>query len=147
MLNSKQVPLEFQTKPKKFKKYHKIKLKNSSTSLPANKDGFVFCGLDKAYLTVKQMLVILKILKPQMKKIGRSCLVSIKPVLDNLLTKKPKDIRMGRGKGLATERVAIYKAGSPIFKLLGLTETQASKIFRLCIPKFATKSAYIKLQQ
>jgi large subunit ribosomal protein L16 len=149
MLSSKQVPLEFQTKPKKYKKAHKIKPKSSFSSVSCNNYSglHVFCGLDTAYLTVKQMQAVLKIIKPQMKRIGKRCKVMITPIMDTILTKKPKDIRMGRGKGLPTERVGVYRGGHVVFGLSGLTEKEANKIYSLCSPKFAVPAKIIQINK
>lgn len=131
-IKSKQIPLEFQSNPKKFKKYHKIKYKVAirDTTLSDSR-GFNYIFTKHTNLDLKQALVILKLLKPYLKDFRRSRL-NLNFKLDTILTKKPKDIRMGRGKGAPSERVFTSHAGNTFFSLYGLSTRHAVKLMTAC---------------
>lgn len=134
LLRSKQVPLEFSSNPKKFKKYHKIKFINFISSTSVKRKGASLLINKHVNLSFKQLLVFLKILKPELKKI-RGSRVQLPLKLDTILTKKPKDIRMGRGKGAPSEKVFTLKSGSSLFTLYGAQSEKAEIIINSCLPK------------
>jgi ribosomal protein L16/L10AE len=136
LLRSKQVPLEFSSDPKKFKKYHKIKFINTVTDVTVHQQGIMFLLNKHANLTPKQLLTFLKLLKPELKKV-RGARVHLDIKLDTVLTKKPKDIRMGRGKGAPSEKVSVLKAGSNLFTIYGVSHEKAEVILDLCLPKLS----------
>jgi ribosomal protein L16/L10AE len=135
LLKSKQLPLEFQSNPKKFKKYHKTKYKvlNKKYSTLNNKAA-LFSISRHTSLTLKQILVILKLLKPDLKNF-RSSRVDFKVKFDTILTKKPKDIRMGRGKGAPSERVFTLQGGKYVFGLYKLPAIESKRILFTCSKK------------
>lgn len=143
MLKSKQVPIEFQSKQKKYKKYHKLKPKTSVVSLTTRERGNFYCTSTVADATVKQLVAVLKLIKPKMKTFSRKSRLRFYPVVDVMLTRKPKDIRMGRGKGVPTEKVAVLKSGSPIFKLKGLKSKHSNSVYDTCLPKAFVRSSKI----
>lgn len=151
LLSTKQVPLEFQVEQKKFKKYHKIKYKNIKPYISRQSGGFSLSSQSHLYIYLKKMLAILKTIKPAMKSIKnyryngkkRKCLLEFEPNMDSILTKKPKDIRMGRGKGVPSDKVNTYKMGVPLFTLYNLSSEQAAYILASCSKKFSSKSKVI----
>ena len=60
---------------------------------------------------------------------------------DKPITKKPAEVRMGKGKGNPEEWVAIVKPGRVIYELEGVPEEVAREAMRLCGHKlpFSTK--------
>lgn len=146
MLSSKKVPLEFQVNQKKFKKYHKIKIKNSLSSCSVQDRGALFCSSATTNLSIKQLVAVLKIVKPEMKISSKKSRLTLYTKVDTILTHKPKDIRMGRGKGVPIERVAFIQNGQPVFKLRGIKKIDAFSIYKKCIPKFSVKSKFIDNQ-
>lgn len=148
MLSSKKVPLEFQVKQKKFKKYHKIKIKNSIQSYSClNNYDTLFCSKNSINLTIKQLTTVLKIVKPEMKEASKKTRLKLYTKVDTILTHKPKDIRMGRGKGVPIDRVAFIKNGQMLFKLKGARKSTTSKIYNKCLLKFATKAKNIEINK
>lgn len=136
LLRSKQIPLEFSSDPQKFKKYHKIKFKTTISSLTVKNLGISLLLHKHTNLTFKQLLVFLKLLKPDLKKI-RGGRVDLPLKLDTVLTKKPKDIRMGRGKGAPSEKVFVLKAGRSLFTLYGMSNEMGELIVGSCLPKLS----------
>lgn len=153
LLNTKQVPLEFQVEQKKFKKYHKIKHKNIFSSVSSRSGGFSLVINEHLYIQPKRLLTILKVVKPGMKSIKRlkrrgkkkkRCLIEFEANMDTILTKKPKDIRMGRGKGAPSDKVNAYKFGKPIFTVYNLSSKQAFKLLSSARRKFSSKNNIIE---
>lgn len=139
---SKQVKIEYNdVYQTKFKKYHKIKYKSSINFVTTSKN-FTFVSKNLLYMPVKQFATVLKIIKPSMKKVSRVCTLNIYAYPTVMLTKKPKDIRMGRGKGAATEKVAVI-GNKELFSLQNLNDKEATKIFDKCTPKIF-KSKQVK---
>lgn len=135
LLKSKQIPLEFQTNPKKFKKYHKIKYKVLKTNSSTLSDkGSTFKTTKHAFFSLKQIVTILKLLKPNLKSF-RLSRIKFKVKFDTILTKKPKDIRMGRGKGAPSERVFNSQGGKTIFSLYGLPLSESKRVLFTCSKK------------
>jgi len=60
---------------------------------------------------------------------------------DKPITKKPAEVRMGKGKGNPEEWVAVVKPGRVVYELEGVPEDVAREAMRLCSHKlpFATK--------
>jgi large subunit ribosomal protein L16 len=60
---------------------------------------------------------------------------------DKPITKKPAEVRMGKGKGNPEEWVAVIKPGRVIYELEGVPEDVAREAMRLCSHKlpFGTK--------
>jgi len=60
---------------------------------------------------------------------------------DKPITKKPAEVRMGKGKGNPEEWVAIVKPGRVVYELEGVPEEVAREAMRLCGHKlpFGTK--------
>jgi ribosomal protein L16/L10AE len=142
-LKSKQIPLEFQSEPKRFKKYHKIKYKAPYLSSPSGLGGLSVVTKKHHYFTLKQLLVVLKLLKPELKKMNRTARAQLLLHLDTVITKKPKDIRMGRGKGAPFEKVFVLQAGKSLFTIYGLSEAKAQLFSDLILHKMAVDSLKI----
>ena len=60
---------------------------------------------------------------------------------DKPITKKPAEVRMGKGKGNPEEWVAVVKPGRVLYELEGVPEEVAREAMRLCSHKlpFSTK--------
>lgn len=60
---------------------------------------------------------------------------------DKPVTKKPQEVRMGKGKGAVEYWVAVVKPGRILFEVANVTEAQAKEAFRLASHKLpiATK--------
>jgi len=61
---------------------------------------------------------------------------------DKLITKKPAETRMGKGKGAPEEWVAVVKPGRIMFEIDGVTIEQAKEAFRLASHKLPLKTKF-----
>lgn len=147
LLKSKQVPLEFQSNPKKFKKFFRIKYKSILPYQSVRCGGQAFATKCQHYFTLKQLLVILKLLKPELKTVNRTGRVALNLNFDTTLTCKPKDIRMGRGKGAPSEKVAVLRGGANVAQLYGISRMRAGLFSKLIISKLAIRSHSLNAHQ
>ena len=63
---------------------------------------------------------------------------------DKPVTKKPLEVRMGKGKGAVEFWVAVVKPGRVMFEVAGVTEVQAKEAFRLAGHKLPIKTKMVK---
>ena len=63
---------------------------------------------------------------------------------DKPVTKKPQEVRMGKGKGAVEYWVAVVKPGRILFEVANVTEEQAKEAFRLAGHKLPIKVKMVK---
>ena len=62
---------------------------------------------------------------------------------DKPVTKKPVEVRMGKGKGSPEERVAVVKPGRILFEIEGVPEPLARRAVELATFKFGIKTRFV----
>ena len=65
---------------------------------------------------------------------------------DKPLTKKPAEVRMGKGKGSPEQWVAVVKPGRIMYEIKGVPEEVAKEAFRLAGAKLPMRTRYVKRQ-
>lgn len=105
----------------KFKKYFKIKYKNNNVYEHdlIHFGDFGLKSLANYNLTSEQLTSAIKAIKRVIKK--KNFLI-IKALPFWMLTRKPRDVRMGRGKGSPSIKVYPLKAGKIIFEFKNVSE-------------------------
>ncbi|UCH25291.1 MAG: 50S ribosomal protein L16 [Trueperaceae bacterium] len=63
---------------------------------------------------------------------------------DKPVTKKPQEVRMGKGKGAVEHWVAVVKPGRVLFEVANVTEDQAREAFRLAGHKLPIKTRMVE---
>ncbi|HLV44077.1 MAG TPA: 50S ribosomal protein L16 [Aggregatilineales bacterium] len=63
---------------------------------------------------------------------------------DKPVTKKPQEVRMGKGKGAVEYWVSVVKPGRVMFEVANVTEEQAKEAFRLAAHKLPIKTKVVK---
>lgn len=63
---------------------------------------------------------------------------------DKPITKKPAEVRMGKGKGAPEEWVAVVKPGRVMFEIEGVDEELARSAIRLAGHKLPIKTKFVK---
>ena len=63
---------------------------------------------------------------------------------DKPITKKPAEVRMGKGKGSPEEWVAVVKPGRVMYELEGVSEEEARAAFRLAHHKLPIATRVVK---
>jgi len=65
---------------------------------------------------------------------------------DKPITKKPTEVRMGKGKGSPEAWVAVIKAGRILFEMEGVDEVMAKEAMRLASHKLPMKTKFVARQ-
>jgi large subunit ribosomal protein L16 len=65
---------------------------------------------------------------------------------DKPITKKPTEVRMGKGKGSPEAWVAVIKAGRIMFEMEGVDEAMAKEAMRLASHKLPLKTKFVMRQ-
>lgn len=81
------------------------------------------------------------------RKIKRGGNVWIKIFPDKSLTRKPAEVRMGKGKGSPEHWVAVVKPGRVMFEIAGVGEELSKEALRLAIHKLPVKARIIKREE
>ena len=81
------------------------------------------------------------------RKLNRGGKMWIRIFPDKSITKKPAEVRMGKGKGDLDHWVAVVKRGRILFELGGIPEEYARQCFRLAVYKLPLKTRFITRTQ
>jgi large subunit ribosomal protein L16 len=81
------------------------------------------------------------------RKLKRGGKIWIRIFPDKPLTKKPAEVRMGKGKGSPELWVAEVRAGRVMYELKGVTESEAREAFKLAGAKLPVKTKFVKRNQ
>ena len=135
-----------QPKRTKFRKQQKMKMKGLAQR--GNQLAFGSFGIkamDGAWITARQIEAARIAITRYMKREGQ---VWIKIFPDKPVTKKPAEVRMGKGKGSPEYWVAVTKPGTILFELEGVDTATAKEALRLgaqklpCRTKFIVRKSY-----
>ncbi|MGK0174550.1 MAG: large subunit ribosomal protein L16, partial [Ulvibacter sp.] len=97
-------------------------------------------SLDSSFLTARQIEAARIAATRHMKREG-SLWIMIFP--DKPITKKPLEVRMGKGKGAVEFWVAIVKPGRVMFEVSGVPLETAKEALRLAAQKLPVKTKFI----
>ena len=130
--------------PKKVKFRRPQKGKNRGL---ANKGNYVAFGshglkaLEHGWITSRQIEASRIVISRIVRKVGK---MWIRIFPDKPITKKPLEVRMGKGKGNVEYWVALVQPGKIMFEMAGVEEEQAREAFRLASAKLPVKTHFIK---
>ncbi len=97
-------------------------------------------SLDSARITNRQIESARIALTRFMKREGK---VWIRIFPDKPITKKPQEVRMGKGKGPLDHYVAIVKPGRIIFEMDGIPRETAKEALRLAAQKLPVRTKFV----
>lgn len=98
-------------------------------------------ALDDGWITARQIEAARIALTRKIKRGGK---VWIRVFPDKPITKKPAEVRMGKGKGAPEIWVAVIKPGRMLFELEGIPEDLAKEAVRLAGHKLPIKTKFVK---
>jgi len=133
-----------QPKRTKFRKQHKGK--NRGLAIRGSKVSFGEYGLKattRGRLTARQIEAARRALTRHIKRGGR---VWIRVFPDKPISKKPLEVRMGKGKGNPEYWVALIQPGCVLYEMEGVTEEVAREAFRLAGAKLPVQTMFVKRQ-
>jgi large subunit ribosomal protein L16 len=130
-----------QPKRTKFRKQHKGR--NRGVATTGNKVSFGEYGLktvDRGRLTARQVEAARRAINRYIKRGGK---VWIRIFPDVPVTKKPLEVRMGKGKGAVEYWVAKVIPGRVLYEIEGVPEDVAREAFRLAAAKLPVRTVFV----
>ena len=130
-----------QPKKTKFRKAQKGRMKGLSGRGHQLSNGmFGIKALDSVFITSRQIEAARIAATRYMKREGQ---LWIKIFPDKPITKKPLEVRMGKGKGALDHYVAVVKPGRILFEISGVPIDVAKEALRLASQKLPVKTKFV----
>ncbi len=130
-----------QPKKTKYRKMFKGKMKG--TAQRGATLAFGSCGiksLEEVWMTARQIEAARIAATRYMKREGQ---LWIRIFPDKPITKKPLEVRMGKGKGAVEYWAAVVRPGRMLFELDGVPEDIAKEALRLAAQKLPVKTKFV----
>jgi len=102
---------------------------------------FGIATTEPAWVTARQIEAARRAMTRQINRGGK---VWIRIFPDKPYTKKPLEVRMGKGKGNVEGYVAVVKPGRVMFEVAGVTEEQAMEALRIAGHKLPIKTKIVR---
>jgi large subunit ribosomal protein L16 len=131
-----------QPKRTKFRKQQKGR--NRGMAQAGNRVSFGEYGLKattRGFVTARQIESARRAITRYVKRGGK---LWIRVFPDKPISKKPVEVRMGKGKGNVEYWVAPIQPGRVMYEIQGVTEEQAREAFRLASAKLAVRTTFVK---
>ena len=132
----------FQPKRTKYRK--QMKGRNTGLSNRANTLDFGTYGLkatSRGQITSRQIEAARRAMTRYVKR-GAQIWIRIFP--DKPITKKPLEVRMGKGKGNVEYWVSLVQPGTVLYEMAGVSEEVAREAFQLAAAKLPVRTTFIK---
>jgi large subunit ribosomal protein L16 len=133
-----------QPKRTKFRKQHKGR--NRGLAQTGNAVDFGEFGIkatSRGRLTARQIEAARRAITRHVKRGGK---LYIRVFPDKPVTKKPLEVRMGKGKGNVEYWVAQIQPGRMLYEIEGVSEDLAKEAFRLASAKLPVHTTFVKRQ-
>ena len=131
-----------QPKRTKYRKMQKGRMKgNAQRGHTLSFGSFGIKALEECWMTSRQIEAARIAATRYMKREGQ---LWIRIFPDKVLTKKPAEVRMGKGKGAPEYWVAVVKPGRMLFECDGVSFEVAAEALRLAAQKLPVKTKFIK---
>ncbi len=129
--------------PKRTKYRKQQKGRNRGVASRGNKVSFGEFGLqsaDRGRLTARQIEAARRAITRHVKRGGR---IWIRVFPDKPVSKKPLEVRMGKGKGNPEFWVALIQPGRMLYEIEGVSESLAREAFKLASAKLPIKTTFV----
>jgi large subunit ribosomal protein L16 len=132
--------------PKRTKFRKQMKGRNRGLAHRGNKVSFGDYGLksvDRGQLTARQIEAARRAMTRYVKRGGK---IWIRVFPDKPITKKPLEVRQGKGKGNVEFWVALVQPGRLLYEIAGVTEEVAREAFKLAAAKLPVSTVFVQRQ-
>jgi large subunit ribosomal protein L16 len=132
--------------PKRTKFRKQFKGRNRGLAQSGNRVSFGEYGLkavDRGRLTARQIEAARRAMTRHIKRGGK---IWIRIFPDVPVTKKPLEVRMGKGKGNVEYWVAKVQPGTVLYEMEGVSEDIAREAFRLAAAKLPISTSFVTRQ-
>jgi large subunit ribosomal protein L16 len=129
--------------PKRTKFRKQMKGRNRGLAQSGNKVSFGeygLCAVDRGRLTARQIEAARRAMTRHIKRGGK---IWIRVFPDKPISKKPLEVRMGKGKGNVEYWVAQIQPGRMLYEMEGVAEDVAREAFRLAAAKLPIKTTFV----
>jgi large subunit ribosomal protein L16 len=129
--------------PKRTKFRKQMKGRNRGLAQAGNKVSFGEYGLkavERGRITARQIEAARRAMTRHIKRGGK---VWIRLFPDKPITKKPLEVRQGKGKGNVEYWVCLVQPGSMLYEMEGVSEEIAREAFRLASAKLPVKTIFV----
>ena len=128
-------------KQTKFKKYRKIRIKRIEQRQTSLEFGsFGLRTLEGGQISSRQIEAVRRVITRKLKRTGK---LWIRIFPNTPVTKKPVEVRMGKGKGAVDRWVAVVKPGRMLYEMEGVSEPIAKEAFRLAAHKLSVATRFV----
>ena len=126
----------------RWRKAHKGRIHGTATRASSiNYGAFALKALQPERITGKQIEAARVALTRHMKRQGRVWT----RVFPNIpVSKKPTEVRMGKGKGNVEYWVSLVQPGTVLYEMAGVSEEVAREAFKLAAAKLPVRTTFIK---
>ena len=130
-----------QPKRTKYRKQQKGRIKgNAQRGSTIAFGSFGIKTMDEAFITARQIEAARIAMTRYMKREGQ---VWIRIFPDKPITKKPAEVRMGKGKGAVEYWAAVVKPGRMLFEMEGVPYEVAKEALRLAAQKLPVRTKFV----
>ncbi|MCP3850311.1 MAG: 50S ribosomal protein L16 [Gammaproteobacteria bacterium] len=130
--------------PKRTKFRKQFKGRNRGLAATGNKVSFGEYGLkstSRGRITARQIEAARRAMTRHIKRGGK---IWIRVFPDKPISKKPLEVRQGKGKGSVEYWVAQVQPGSMLYEMEGVTEELAREAFKLAAAKLPCATTFVK---
>ena len=133
-----------QPKRTKFRKQHKGRKRGLAQRGNSVSFGeFGLKAMDRGRLTARQIESARRAMTRHVKRGGK---IWIRVFPDKPITKKPLEVRQGKGKGNVEYWVALVQPGSVLYEISGVDEVVAREAFKRAAAKLPVRTAFVTRQ-
>jgi len=126
----------------KFRKQQKGKMRGLAyRGSSLNFGEFGLQAVDCGYITGKQIEAARIAMTRHVKRGGK---IWIRIFPDKPVTKKPAEVRMGKGKGAPEGWVAVIRPGRVLYEMSGVSKDMAREALRLAAHKLSVKTRFVE---
>ncbi len=129
-----------QPKKTKYRKVQKGRNKGISNDTELNFGKFGLKAVSRGSISSRQIEAARRVISRTMKRQG---FLWIRIFPDKPITKKPLEVRMGKGKGNVEYWVSVIKPGKVLYEIDGVDENIARKAFKLASDKLSVKTIFV----
>ncbi|MFI4819114.1 MAG: 50S ribosomal protein L16 [Enterobacterales bacterium] len=129
-----------QPKRTKFRKMQKGRNRGLKEFKNIGKGIFGLKAISRGQLTSNQIESARRAMTHAINRQGK---IWVKIFPDKPITKKPLEVRMGKGKGNVEYWVSLIKPGKILYEMNGVSENLAKKAFKLASAKLSVKTIFI----
>lgn len=126
----------------KFRKQQKGKMRGTARrGATLNFGEYGLQAIDCGYISSKQIEAARIAMTRHVKRGGK---IWIRVFPDKPLTKKPAEVRMGKGKGAPESWVAVIRPGLMLYEMSGISREMAQEALRLAAHKLSVKTRFVE---